>query len=212
MPLAAAPTWSDYSEMGWYPDMSCYGGYEQSSDGVSVTFVASPGFSITIGEVRCPDWDGYHDYRSGHPGYRYSGYGPWYYHGQGRQSPFRGEGQRGDTRQEEHRADQSDNHRDRPDRGSDNSTRQSGDGFATDRPGFFRDPRADNHSHPDIVARTVGNVLSFALNIFLSAIDRHTQSDDCPRPDRHDDKKKEPVDRSPQAPQPPKSPPQMRLP
>jgi hypothetical protein len=61
--IGIAPSWNDYVNMGWYPDMVYYGGYWCDrpiyDDGI---FVAIPGLSIFIGDVDCGGWWPYFRY------------------------------------------------------------------------------------------------------------------------------------------------------
>jgi hypothetical protein len=65
--VALAPSWSAYTDMGWYPGMVTYGGlwgYHPYSH-----FAWMPSFVIQIGGQRYPSYTVYHDYYTSHPGY-----------------------------------------------------------------------------------------------------------------------------------------------
>jgi hypothetical protein len=67
MYVALAPTWNDYTNMGWYPGMTYYGGmwgYSPYSH-----FAWMPGFYISVGGHRYTDYGGYHSYYTSTPGY-----------------------------------------------------------------------------------------------------------------------------------------------
>ncbi len=64
--VGLAPSWNDYTNMGWYPGMMMYGGlYGYNPYHTSWM----PGFNIFIGGSRYNSWGGYHSYYVGHPGY-----------------------------------------------------------------------------------------------------------------------------------------------
>jgi hypothetical protein len=59
--MGIAPNWPDYVDMGWYPDMNCYGGYWCSYPGDSF-IVATVGFVFIIGGHDYYGWHQFHDY------------------------------------------------------------------------------------------------------------------------------------------------------
>lgn len=64
--VGLAPSWNDYTGMGWYPGMMMYGGMY----GYSPYHMGwMPGFNIFIGGSRYNNWGGYHSYYNSHPGY-----------------------------------------------------------------------------------------------------------------------------------------------
>ena len=64
--VGIAPSWSDYTRMGWYPGMSYYGGMW----GYNPYRVAwMPGFYISIGGHRYSDYGGYRSYYTTHTNY-----------------------------------------------------------------------------------------------------------------------------------------------
>ncbi len=65
--VSLAPSWNDYTAMGWYPGMVTYGGMWGYQPGVH--FVWMPGFSIHIGGARYTDYVSYHNYYTRTPGY-----------------------------------------------------------------------------------------------------------------------------------------------
>jgi len=66
MYVALAPSWNDYTSMGWYPGMTYYGGMWGYTP-YSHTWM--PGFYISIGGHRYTDYGGYHSYYMSTPGY-----------------------------------------------------------------------------------------------------------------------------------------------
>jgi hypothetical protein len=61
--ISLAPSWEDYDDMGWYPDMAYYGGYWcDRPDFDPSIFVAIGGLSIFIGDFACHDWWPYYHY------------------------------------------------------------------------------------------------------------------------------------------------------
>ncbi|MCW3055694.1 MAG: hypothetical protein JWN14_4864 [Chthonomonadales bacterium] len=67
MYVAVAPSWNDYTNMGWYPGMTYYGG--MSGYTPYGHFGWMPGFYISIGGHRYSDYGGYHTYYNANPGY-----------------------------------------------------------------------------------------------------------------------------------------------
>lgn len=63
-----APSWDDYVDMGWYPDMYCYGGYWCDEPFVSFGAVY-PAFGLffDIGGANCYGWGPYRAYCGFHP-------------------------------------------------------------------------------------------------------------------------------------------------
>ena len=65
--VALAPSWAEYTSMGWYPGMTYYGGmwgYSPYSH-----FAWMPGFYINVGGRRYADYGAYHSYYVSTPGY-----------------------------------------------------------------------------------------------------------------------------------------------
>jgi hypothetical protein len=79
-----APSWDDFVDMGWYPDMACWGGYWSSApyfDGG--VFLPMVGFTFVIGGHSCFGWAAYHTWCGGHPapyriGIWHGGDGGWW--------------------------------------------------------------------------------------------------------------------------------------
>lgn len=66
MYVGLAPSWNEYTAMGWYPGMNYYGGMWSYNP---YGFHWMPGFYISIGGARYTDWTGYHTYYTRTPGY-----------------------------------------------------------------------------------------------------------------------------------------------
>jgi hypothetical protein len=65
--LGIAPSWDDYINMGWYPDMGCYGGYWSYNPYYpGSVFFASFGLWFDIGGHHYDGWGSYHHYYDGH--------------------------------------------------------------------------------------------------------------------------------------------------
>lgn len=67
MYVALAPTWGEYTAMGWYPGMVSYGGMWGYSPYASFHWM--PGFYINIGGRRYSDYVSYRTYYTSNPGY-----------------------------------------------------------------------------------------------------------------------------------------------
>ncbi len=67
MYVAVAPTWADYTALGWYPGMNYYGGMWGYNPGVH--FVWMPSFYIGLGGSRYTSYNTYRTYYTSHPGY-----------------------------------------------------------------------------------------------------------------------------------------------
>jgi len=66
--LGIAPSWDDFYNMGWYPNMYCHGGYYSERTFVSgAIFLPTFGLFVQIGGHHYDDWDRYHDYCDYHP-------------------------------------------------------------------------------------------------------------------------------------------------
>jgi hypothetical protein len=63
--LGVAPNWDDYVDTGWYPDMSCYGGYW--CDSPLGVFEPCVGLSIVCGGHSFIGWGAYCDFLIGSP-------------------------------------------------------------------------------------------------------------------------------------------------
>jgi hypothetical protein len=67
MYVALAPSWAEYTNMGWYPGMMYYGGLWGYSPYSHFSWM--PGFYISVGGRRYSDYVGYHSYYTSTPGY-----------------------------------------------------------------------------------------------------------------------------------------------
>ncbi len=66
--LGVAPSWRDYCDIGWYPDMHCYGGYYCDRSFLDVGFVQPTfGLFISFGGHHYDGWDHYRNYCDYHP-------------------------------------------------------------------------------------------------------------------------------------------------
>jgi hypothetical protein len=66
--LGIAPSWDAFVDMGWYPDMSCWGGYWGSEPFVGGGFfLPTVGLTFIIGGHSCYGWAGYHSWLFEHP-------------------------------------------------------------------------------------------------------------------------------------------------
>ena len=66
--MGLAPTWADYSGMGWYPGMHYYGGYWGYSPWRSgLMYAAMPGLYINVGGHPYYGWNSYHSYYRSNP-------------------------------------------------------------------------------------------------------------------------------------------------
>ncbi|MGI4790032.1 MAG: hypothetical protein ACRYFS_14420 [Janthinobacterium lividum] len=73
--LGIAPSYSDYVDMGWYPDMNCYGGYYGNTSFISGgVFLPTIGLFFEFGGHPYYGWGGYHRYYEGHPGFYHTNY------------------------------------------------------------------------------------------------------------------------------------------
>lgn len=79
--LGVAPSWNDFTSMGWYPDMWCWGGYWSSVsffDGGA--FSPCSGFVILVGDNRFRGWSPYYNWCAFHPApFRVGWYNPGFY-------------------------------------------------------------------------------------------------------------------------------------
>jgi len=67
MYVAMAPTWNEYTNMGWYPGMTYYGGMWGYSPYNHFSWM--PGWYISVGGHRYSDYGYYHSYYTSTPGY-----------------------------------------------------------------------------------------------------------------------------------------------
>ncbi len=66
--LGCAPSWTAFVDMGWYPDMHCYGGYYGRDSFLSGgIFLPSFGLFFEIGGHHYDGWDHYREYSEYHP-------------------------------------------------------------------------------------------------------------------------------------------------
>ena len=66
--MGIAPSWSDYTAMGWYPGMHYYGGYYSYSPWrVGLAYAAMPGLMINIGGRPYYGWNSYNSYYRSNP-------------------------------------------------------------------------------------------------------------------------------------------------
>lgn len=65
--IGLAPSWNDYVSMGWYPNMSYYGGYYSNQASLSIG-MGSPelGLSFQIGGAQYNGWGSYSNYYGAH--------------------------------------------------------------------------------------------------------------------------------------------------
>ena len=72
--LGIAPSWDSYLNMGWYPDMSCYGGYYcDTSYPDGGDFEPTLNLCFDIGGTRFFGWNAFHRYCLWHPPWRHMG-------------------------------------------------------------------------------------------------------------------------------------------
>src|SRR5579871_1978741 len=67
MYVSMAPSWADYTAMGWYPGMAYYGGMWGYNP--YAHFAWMPGFYISIGGARYTTYGNYRTYYTSNPGY-----------------------------------------------------------------------------------------------------------------------------------------------
>jgi hypothetical protein len=73
--LGIAPSWDAFVGMGWYPDMTCWGGYYSNTAFVAGgIFLPTVGLFFEIGGHPYYGWHGYHAYFVGHPAPYHLGY------------------------------------------------------------------------------------------------------------------------------------------
>jgi hypothetical protein len=66
--LGVAPSWDSYVNMGWYPDMVCYGGYYSHTPYFAGNILfPTVGLYIEIGGHHYDNWDNYNSYFVSHP-------------------------------------------------------------------------------------------------------------------------------------------------
>jgi hypothetical protein len=66
--IGIAPSYAAYENMGWYPDMNCWGGYYGSTSYLDGgVFLPEPGLAYVIGGYPCSGWSGYLGYCSAYP-------------------------------------------------------------------------------------------------------------------------------------------------
>lgn len=66
--VGIAPSWNLFIGMGWYPNMTCWGGYWGPTPFIAGgVFVPCSGFEIAIGGAFLFGWAAYHTYWWGHP-------------------------------------------------------------------------------------------------------------------------------------------------
>ena len=68
--LGIAPSYPDFIGMGWYPGMTCFGGYYSSTAFIGgAVFLPTAGLFFQIGGHPYYGWGGYHSYFVDHPTY-----------------------------------------------------------------------------------------------------------------------------------------------
>ncbi len=73
--LGIAPSYTEFVNLGWYPDTCFYGGYYGHTSFISGgLFLPTIGLFFSIGGHPYYGWNSYHDYYRDHPGFSHVGY------------------------------------------------------------------------------------------------------------------------------------------
>ena len=73
--LGIAPNYTDFVDLGWYPDTFFYGGYYGHTSFIAGgLFLPTVGLFFSIGGHPYYGWNSYHNYYIGHPGYYHTAF------------------------------------------------------------------------------------------------------------------------------------------